>query len=517
MTQSGRPFSLSAVALIRPPLVRPRAHLTGLETFPPLQLAGLAGVLAAEGIDVQIIDAQESIVATLLPDGRSVIVGDMIPVLLKRIPAATPLICISCMYTHAWFHDQLLIRAIREHFPAIPIVIGGEHASAFGREILATCPEVDAVVVGEGEHALEALARGVLSSEKILSKMPAGIPGVLTRSESPLQPGLRITDLDSLPPPHWAGVRLELYFERGSGITQKSKRSLPIIASRGCPHSCHFCTASQMWGSQWRHRSVNSILREMKDAHINFGVTHFDFLDLSIATDIQWLRNLCEALIQNEVKFTWALPVGTRAELLDDDLIKKMAASGLTHILYSVESASPRTLLEINKRLSLRKLTRCIRKTVQVGISVKLVFINGFPGQRLGDLLYNWVYLLKMAWTGVQDVVCLAFVPYPGTVFYNKLKKEKLLGEGLDYIRLNNDLRGMCSWSEYISNAALRRLSALSMALFYFFQAVFHPVGFFGMVYRVLRKRPAQTNLEMLLRHFLTRGNSNVGSAGVNK
>lgn len=491
------------VCLVRPPLIRPAHHLTSLETFPPIHLAYLCAALRKKGYETSIIDGQASDQITPLTQRGQIVVGIPAEEIVAAIPADVNLIGVNCMYTYTWFYDREIIQKIRKRFPSTPIVVGGEHATACPREIMESCPEVLAVFLGESDWTLlQATDLLAASREGALSEISAvgGIYFRNTRGEIKKSENTKVGEsLDDLPLPDWRGVNLDHYFERGCGITQKQRRSMPIIATRGCPHSCHFCTVPNMWGSRWSSRPAKTVVEEMKYYFENWGVTHIDFLDLTLVVNKKWVHEFCDLLMLEKLPMTWAIPIGTRTEAMDRELINKMAKSGLTHILFSAESASPDTISSINKKLNTDHLAECMKASVDAGLVVKLVFINGFPEQRWKDVFYSWKYIVRAAWLGIHDVVSLGFVPYPGTEFYDRLKVAGLLPEGFDYIYLNNDVKGMHSWSSAISTRALRICTVFSMALFYLCQFTLRPHRFFPVAFRVVFGRPARTNIELIL------------------
>lgn len=493
------------IQLIRPPLIRPDHHFTGLDTFPPLHLAYLNAALRQKGHHCEIVDGQASAKITKLTARHQIIVGMTIDQLVSAVPDDVDVVGVNCMYTYTWFYDREIVRAVRARFPKIKIVAGGEHATACPEEIMKECPAIDAVFLGEAEASL------TLAIENFADTGSFGaVPGMLSRNErgeatrthSSLRMS-RIDRVDAIPSPDWTGVDLDYYLGAKCGITQKEKPSLPIIATRGCPHSCHFCTVPNMWGNRWIPRSAESVVQEMRDYRDRYGVRHFDFIDLTLVINRKWVVQFCNELERANLGVTWALPIGTRSEALDQELIDQMAHSGLTHILFSAESASKETIEAINKKLNPDHLAMCLRSAVGANLIVKLVFINGFPEQHWHDVWANWKYIVFAAWVGIHDVVSLGFVPYPGTEFYDRLKAEGRLEEGFDYIYLNNDLKGMRSWSPSFSDQRLRQISAFSMAMFYFFQFLFRPMRFLRTFFRMLTFRAPRTNFELILSNRL--------------
>jgi hypothetical protein len=144
-----------------------------------------------------------------------------------------------------------------------------------------------------------------------------------------------------------------------------------------------------------------------------------------------------------------------------------------------------------------------MRAAVRSGVVVKLVFINGFPEQKWKDVVASWKYIVFAAWLGIHDVVSLGFVPYPGTEFYDRLKASGQIGEDFDYIYLNNDVKGMRSWSGDISDRALRWCTVFSMGLFYSCQYAFRPLRFLPIGFRIVSLKRPRTNIELIVWNLL--------------
>ena len=75
----------------------------------------------------------------------------------------------------------------------------------------------------------------------------------------------RIRNVDEIPRPDWSLFPVEAYidaaFTRGANLG----RCIPILASRGCPYQCTFCSNPQMWTTIWLARQPEGVIPEMKD------------------------------------------------------------------------------------------------------------------------------------------------------------------------------------------------------------------------------------------------------------
>ena len=132
---------MAIATLIRAPSVVARYALT-LNQTPPLSVAYLAGSLTAAGHTAQVIDAVGEALQATHPSFRPDIVinGLSVPEIVQRIRPDTQFVGISCLFSHEWPVIRELIAAIAVRFPGVPIVCGGEHATAVPELCLEDAP-----------------------------------------------------------------------------------------------------------------------------------------------------------------------------------------------------------------------------------------------------------------------------------------------------------------------------------------------------------------------------------------
>jgi radical SAM superfamily enzyme YgiQ (UPF0313 family) len=132
---------------------------------PPLGLAYLAGALSAAGVEAKILDL------VVFPYNRSMLAN-----LIQTFkPQVVGLTAVSMTFNNAIG----VIKDIKDINPDIITVMGGPHVSFCARETLGDYPQLDVVVIGEGEKTVVALCR---SAEKGYD--PATIAGIAYRRGS---------------------------------------------------------------------------------------------------------------------------------------------------------------------------------------------------------------------------------------------------------------------------------------------------------------------------------------------
>lgn len=414
----------------------------------------------------------------------------------SRLPSDVDLIGISCMYSNEWVFVRRLIARLGQLKAGIPIVVGGEHITADVDYVFSSCPEVTFAVLGEGEETLLELLQGIEKNGTDFG----GIPGIAYKDHSgelqKTEKRARITDLDGLPWPSWEEIPLENYFTQGSGITSFKGRVMPLIATRGCPYQCTFCSNPQMWGLRWRPRQVDDVIAEMKYYIKRYKVTHFEFHDLTAIVNKRWTLAFTERLIQENLGTTWSLPSGTRSEALTEQVLENLYKSGCRKISYAPESGSKSTLERIKKKVDLDKMLSSMSTAIDVGIIVRAHMIFGFPGQTKKEIWESFVFILKMAWVGIHDVSVYLFSPYPGSELFSELQKDGAIPRNdEDYERfltenITNNVGRSRSWSAHLSDRELYIYSLLAMALFYSCQFLFRPARVASVAWRLVKKKP---------------------------
>ena len=86
--------------------------------------------------------------------------------ILDRLDPETKLFGISCMFMHHWPVVRELIVQLREHFPGVPVIVGGEQVSG-GAQYCLQESDMDAVVKGEGDETVVPLVEALLEGRPL--------------------------------------------------------------------------------------------------------------------------------------------------------------------------------------------------------------------------------------------------------------------------------------------------------------------------------------------------------------
>ncbi len=457
------------ISLVRPPIVVPTWNQAALVT-PPLGLAYVAGALDCAGYEVTVVDAVGEAIDQRTPWGRDCLLFGLAPdEIVERIPRHTQIIGLSAGFTFEWPICRQLIWQIRERFPGALLVVGGEHATAAPELTLSEAP-ADVCVLGEGEQTMLELARR--SSGGRFD--PATIAGIAYRTGGGAvvrtAPRERISDLDSIPWPAWYLLPIEQYLDRRLGFGVDRGRSMPLLASRGCPYQCTFCSSPAMWTTRWSVRSVDNLLLEMQYYQRRYGIENFDFYDLTAIVRKSWIKQFCQTIIERKLKFSWQLPSGTRSEAIDAEVAPLLFAAGCRNLSYAPESGSPAVLERIKKRIEPQRMLHSMSASVRAGINIKCNIMLGFPGETWREVAQSLAFIARMAWVGAHDLSIWAFSPYPGSELFDELRAAgqiELDDDYYDQLRSYADAAATRSFSRHIGHTQLKAVRWLGVLVFY--------------------------------------------------
>lgn len=493
------------VCLIRPAMVSSVGTWSNPIT-PPIGLAYLASMVREAQIPVSTIDAIAENVDQYLEDDGYVFQGLTIEETIDRIPLETTVIGISCMFTQDWPWIRQLIKAVRERFPDRLIVAGGEHITALPEFSLTDCPELDLAVLGEGEETIVDIARCAGSWDEL--SQVRGIAYLRDGEVVRTCARARIRDVESVPMPAWDLFPVSVYLDSRNAHGVYRGRTMGILATRGCPYKCTFCSNPVMYGNLWMARDVDAVLDEIQHYVEEYGASNIDFYDLTMILKKSWILEFCRKIDERGLSFTWQLPTGTRSEVIDDNVALALYRTGCRNVTYAPESGSVDTLEKIKKRVHLDRLIDSIRSSLKAKINVKVNLVLGFPHETRKHVLQTIWFAWKLAVIGVHDAGIFLFSPYPGTALFDELLAEGRI-EGLNdkYFRSLVAFMDPLAPSEYCRHVKGRELAfwrLFGMATFFGISYLVRPWRFVSLV-RSLFTNESNTVLEQRLGAILRR------------
>jgi radical SAM superfamily enzyme YgiQ (UPF0313 family) len=294
----------------------------------------------------------------------------------------------------------------------VPVVMGGPHATLRPYEV---AEQVDMVVVGEAENSWSY----VLSDLERETKYPAGLYVLnedLALTVEVLPQGARIYRCGK--PASFTGLpRARRDLIQGGGWNQWWATRGAIIATRGCPHRCDYCTIPVLYpkAQQMRFRPVAEVAAEIA-AIPDKGIV---FWDDNIGANPRYAKALFRAITPFN---KWWTSQTTMVSIQDDEFLELAARSGCQALFVGLESVNQSSLNDADKKHNqVAGYRRLIERLHQHGIALQAGVIFGFKNDDL-DIFARTVDVLGDL--GLDNATISLLVPYPGTPAYDQLQRE---------------------------------------------------------------------------------------------
>jgi radical SAM superfamily enzyme YgiQ (UPF0313 family) len=252
-------------------------------------------------------------------------------------------------------------------------------------------PEIDYVVMGEGERAITQLAESIIN---VNESAALTIPGVAYKRQGKniKNPPKFIENLDEIPYPARHLLPLELYDRTIEYLKVKPADVMSI--SRGCVYSCGFCETRKLWGNICRSFSPQRVIGEMEDLKSKYGTKGIYFINDNFTLRKKDTIELCNLMIKNKLDLEWACD--TRVDLVDQEVLAAMSKAGCKSIWFGVESGSQQVLQHIGRNTSLEQIETAFRLCRKNGILTTSSFMLGVPGETLKDMEASLKFAKKL-------------------------------------------------------------------------------------------------------------------------
>ncbi|MCM3160142.1 B12-binding domain-containing radical SAM protein [Metabacillus litoralis] len=277
-----------------------------------------------------------------------------------------------------------VIKMLKKINPSLIIVLGGPEVTYDTREWMDKIPEVDFIIIGEGEQSFKQLL-DELNGEQNFDN----VSGIAYREENKVQikPQRNKVDLKVLPSP----------FRFEEDLKHLSKRVTYIETSRGCPFSCQFCLSSIEVGVRYFDREkVKEDIRFLMEN----GAKTIKFVDRTFNISRSYAMEMFQFLI-DEHKPGTVFQFEITADIMRPEVIQFLndhAPKGLFRFEIGVQSTNDATNELVMRKQNFNKLTRTVTMVKEGGkIDQHLDLIAGLPEENYDSFkkTFNDVFELR--------------------------------------------------------------------------------------------------------------------------
>lgn len=307
-----------------------------------------------------------------------------------------------------------------------PVVFGGVHATIMPEEVI-DHPRVNAICIGEGEHAFAQLIRAMESGDDIASIKNLWVKknGQVVKNEL----DSLIPTLDMFPTPD-----LDLFDERHFMVRHRISRFRPVKClvienTRGCPFPCTYCQNHRLRelyrgkGKYVRSKSTGYLIEQMKDLVARHGFEVVAFNDETfLANDIERIEVFCR---QYKEEIGLPFHITLRAELVKEEPLRMLKEAGCRTCSIGIETGDEDYRKKILKRkMTDKQILDAFQVARKVGLRTMSFNMVGLPYQDREDI-FRSIELTRQA--NPDFVLCSILYPYPRTEIYELCRREGFL------------------------------------------------------------------------------------------
>lgn len=342
---------------------------------------------------------------------------------------------------------------IRKCSPDSLFVAGGGWSTYNPTEILQLVPEIDMIVIGEGEETFSELYDEINNGSKDFEK----INGLCIRDKTLgykfTGPRALISDLNTIPYPAYDLMETEIYFRYSSlplsVDSYNSKRRVSTVWERGCPRGCTFCSHNGMsridlqniYGEGDRKQGEKLVrisdkendtfqlparwpspeyaVNNIKLLKEKFDVDFISILDENMTSNLKWTQEFCDLYVKEGLDkvVKWGTLGDAPSVAVKPEIISIMRDSGCSYISFGFESASDKVL---NQDIQKGQLRSHLQKTVDTLKAAKMTpittFMIGNMHENINDLMETVDFWIQNG-AEIDPFICTPYVGSP--IFYD--------------------------------------------------------------------------------------------------
>lgn len=348
--------------------------------------------------------------------------------------AAFDVVAFSC---YIWNITQTLAVAkkIKELNPNITILLGGPEVS-YEYEDVISLPEVDYIIVGEGETPFTEFINSFPNVDAVPSLVRKSEGKVLVNPQAPM---FDLKNFENSMP---------YRFDKVESLTNKV---LYIETSRGCPYKCEFCLASL-------DNKVRYLPNQSIKATLLFMMQHgkvVKFLDRTFNIKRDFTIDIFKFILENHQPQN-VFQFEITADILHPDIIKfihEFVPKGLFRFEIGIQTVNQKANLQVSRKQSFEK-TKSIIQQLEYKIEMHLDLIVGLALDEWEDIKYSIEEVFKLFAPEMQ----LGFLKFlKGTPVRTKFKEHGFVFDPMPPYQIIE--------SNYLSKAQLADIVKLEHAL----------------------------------------------------
>lgn len=279
------------------------------------------------------------------------------------------------------------IDLLRESFPGVPVVMGGIYASILPENAERLC-NVDKLVEGPGEMQIDRVLGDLLKT---------GAP---------------------------KNIMAQIQFKPALDLLS-NVRFLPLLTSRGCPYTCHYC-ASKIVAPFFVQRPVHAVITEIEES-----LDRYNCKDIAIYDDAFLVNannhalEILKPFESDNPELRWHCPNGLHARAIDSKVAKVFRRCGFRTIRMGLESSSDTFNISTGGKTDREIFLRAVRFLREAGYvqeEIGAYLLVGLPGQTCSEIEEDVNFVLE---AGAHPKLA-EYSPIPGTYMWEDAVRQSV-------------------------------------------------------------------------------------------
>jgi len=328
-----------------------------------------------------------------------------------------------------WLYQ--ILPQIKGYNPTCKIIIGGGITKDLAESIIFENLNVDYILKGEAETNLVELLSLLSAQKSNLSDM-AKVPGLCWKdSSSAIRKNSTVRlDLErNNILPAWDSFNAEEYIKLSDTLFHFNKTFFPILAGRGCPNVCAFCSPSV---GRFVPYPVDNVISEMKYWSGKYDFDFFFIYSEVAFNDEKYTREFCEKY-HEEIGKPWVGQLRTDVKF-SVDTYSVMKETGCMFIAMGFESANDRILKVMKKHTTFSDHVRNMEQASEAGLNVFGNFMFGHETETAEEICETFDFINKYDLIHGPSNGLASIITYPGTGYYRNAEKEGLVEDPFKFL-----------------------------------------------------------------------------------
>jgi bacteriochlorophyll C12 methyltransferase len=208
-------------------------------------------------------------------------------------------------------------------------------------------------------------------------------------------------------------------FALNSKNAKRYSQRIPILATKGCPVGCNFCTTPTVYGKSFRYREIDLVLDEMRYHQDRLGKkkVNFSFMDDNISFRPQYFTELLEEMARLDVRWNANISMNF---LHKPEVAEIAGRSGCDLMSIGFESLNPDVLKSVNKGANrLQNYSTVVGNLHKHGVAIQGYFMFGFDDDTDKSFQATYDFIMQ---NRIEFPVFSLVTPFPGTPYFEEMK-----------------------------------------------------------------------------------------------